>query len=370
MIVRWLVETSGFGRSRRFFVNHTRRFPERKTVPDHPIQLWRCLMKYRITAWINLVVLAVLLSACASPAATPTPQSPVSTSDSNALPSPAPFPLLVTDDLGRKVMVAAMPKRIVSLAPSNTEILFAVGAGDQVVGLTQYCNYPPEASTRRALIGGFSANSISIEKILTLQPDLVVSAGSSHRTVIEALEQINVPVLALDAQNLDGIYKNILMVGQVTGHDTQAQTLVDQMKQRVAAVSDKVKTTPAQERPRVFYEVWDEPLMTAGSATFVHQVIELAGGVNIFADVKEQYPKVSPEVVVARDPDVILGPLTHSNALVASKIAARPGWQPIKAVQKGRIAIVDGDVISRAGPRIVDAIEIVAKLLHPDRFKP
>ncbi len=327
-------------------------------------------MKYRITAWINLVVLVVLLSACASPAATPTPQSPVSTSGSNALPSPAPFPLSVTDDLGRKVAVTAAPKRIVSLAPSNTEILFAVGAGDQVIGLTQYCNYPPETSTGRTVIGGFSANSISVEKIVALQPDLVVSVGTAHKPIIETLEQANVPVLALDAQNLEGIYKNILMAGQVTGHDIRAQTLVDQMKRRVAAVSNRVRTIPAQERLRVFYEVWDEPLMTAGSATFVHQVIELAGGINIFADVKEQYPKVSAEVVIARNPDVILGPSTHGNALAASKIAARPGWQFIRAVQEERISIIDGDVISRAGPRIVDAIEIVATLLYPDRLKP
>jgi iron complex transport system substrate-binding protein len=141
------------------------------------------------------------------------------------------------------------------------------------------------------------------------------------------------------------------------------------MKQRVAAVSDRVKAIPASERVRVFYEVWDEPLTTVGPGTFVHQVIETAGGVNIFADVKEQYPKVSAEVVIERNPDVILGPSSHGSALIADKIAARPGWQPVKAVEKGRIVIVDGDMISRAGPRVVDAIEATAKSLYPDRFK-
>jgi iron complex transport system substrate-binding protein len=319
-------------------------------------------VKSPIVLAIGLAVIGLVMAACAPQASPPPTQALVTT------PGPASFPLAVTDDLGRHVTIASAPKRIVSLAPSNTEILFAVGAGDQVVGLTKYCSYPPEASAGRTVIGGFTANSVSVEKILALQPDLVVAAGSSHRSVIEALEQAHVTILALDAQNLDGIYKNILLAGQVTGHTSQAGKLVDDMKRRVAAVSAKVQTIPAGERPKVFYEVWDEPLMTAGPATFIHQVIELAGGSNIFADAAEEYPRVSPEVVIERNPDVILGPSSHGDALVASKIAARPGWRPIRAVRQGRVAIVDGDLISRAGPRIVDALESVAKLLYPNRF--
>jgi iron complex transport system substrate-binding protein len=324
-------------------------------------------MNRRIISWISLAVLASLLTACSSSTMQPVAQviapTPAVTS------APATFPLTLTDDLGRKVTLPSMPERIVSLAPSNTEILFAVGAGDQVVGLTKYCNYPPDVSKDRAIIGGFAANSISLEKVVSLQPDLVLTAGSSHKTVIEALEKSDVTVYALDAQTLDGIYGNVLAVGQMTGHASEAQMLVDEMKQRMAAVSDKVKTIPANERVRVFYEVWDEPLTTAGASTFVHQVIETAGGVNIFADVKEQYPKVSAETVIERNPDVIVGPSSHGSALIAGKIAARPGWKPVKAVEKERIVIVDGDMISRAGPRIVDAIEVVAKNLYPERFK-
>ena len=323
-------------------------------------------MKSRVVSTIGPAVIGLALAACAPQAL---PPAPPPTQASVTTPAPASFPLAVTDDLGRKVTFGAAPRRIVSLAPSNTEILFAVGAGDQVVGLTKYCNYPPEAGAGRTAIGGFTANSISVEKILALQPDLVVAAGNSQKPVIEALEQTHVMVVALDAQDLDGIYKNIFLAGQITGHTSQAGALVDQMKRRVAAVSDKVKTIPTGERLRVFYEVWDEPLTAAGPTTFIHQVIELAGGSNIFADVKEQYPQVSPEVVIERNPDVILGPSSHGSALVASKIAARPGWQPIEALQKERIAIVDGDIISRAGPRIVDALESVAQLLYPDRFK-
>ncbi len=319
-------------------------------------------MKSRVVSMIGLAAVGLILAACAPQASPPPTQAALTT------PAPTSFPLAATDDLGRKVTLASIPRRIVSLAPSNTEILFAVGAGDQVVGLTKYCNYPPEAAAGRTAVGGFTADSISVEKVLALQPDLVMAAGSSQKPVIEALGQAHVTVLALDAQNLDGIYKNILLAGQVTGHTPRAGALVDDMRRRVAAVSAKVKAIPAGARLKVFYEVWDEPLMTAGPTTFIHQVIELAGGSNIFADAAQEYPQVSPEAVIERDPDVILGPSSHGSALVASKIAARPGWQPVKAVRQGRIAIVDGDVISRAGPRIVDALESVAKLLYPDYF--
>ncbi len=319
-------------------------------------------MKSYAISIICLAAIGLIGVACAPQAAPPPAEAAATT------PAPASFPLTATDDLGRKVTLASVPRRIVSLAPSNTEILFAVGAGGQVVGLTKYCNYPPEAAAGRTVIGGFTADSISVEKILALRPDLVVAAGSSQKPVIEALEQAQVTVLALDAQNLDGIYKNILLAGQATGHAAQAGALVDGMKRRVDAVSAKVKAIPAGARLKVFYEVWDEPLMTAGSPTFIHQVVELAGGSNIFADAAQDYPQVSPEAVIERDPDVILGPSSHGSALVASKIAARPGWQSVKAIRQGRIAIVDGDTISRAGPRIVDALESVAKLLYPDRF--
>jgi len=355
----WLVkEPEGY------FVHHT----ETVCLAGAPFDFGGRQVRRCTIVRISLAILAWVLAACSS--LTPRPAAQVIASTSSALFAHNVFPLALTDDLGRQVTLPSAPKRIVSLAPSNTEILFAVGAGDQVVGLTQYCNYPPEASQGRTVIGGFAANSISVEKIMSLQPDLVLAAGSEHKMVIEALEKSNVTVFALDAQTLDDIYGDLLAIGQMTGHAPEAQSLVGKMKLRVAAVSDKVKAIPASERVRVFYEVWDEPLTTAGPGTSVHQVIETAGGINIFADVaREQYPKVSAEVVIERNPDVILGPSSHGSALIAAKVAARPGWQSVKAVEKGRIVIMDGDMISRAGPRVVDAIEAVAKNLYPDRFK-
>lgn len=320
-----------------------------------------------------LILLTTLLVAtvvaCASPAVAPvqTP-APATATLAPSTAVPADFPVTLTDDLGRKVTVLALPQRIVSLAPSNTETLFAVGAGDQVVGVTEYCNYPPEAQTRE-IVGGFSAKTISVEKVVSLEPDLVFSVGELQRPVINALDQIGVPVFALDPGNFQEVYESIEIVGQLTGHETEAAEVVADMKARMTAVTEKIRAIPEDERPTVFYEVWHEPLMTAGPATFIGQLIELAGGENIFADVNEEYPQVSAETVIQRAPDVILGPDSHGEELTAEKIKKRPGWEDIDAVQEGRIYLVDGDIVSRSGPRLVDALETIARDLQPDLFQ-
>lgn len=321
-------------------------------------------------------LLAVVTLAACGPAAAPEPKAavatatPVSFTPTSRPPATtsAGFPVTLTDDLGRQVTISAPPQRIVSLVPSNTEILFAVGAGQQVVGVTEYCDYPPEAQTREK-IGGFSAKTISVEKIVALEPDLVLSAGEIQQSVIEALEQAEIPVFALAPERLAGVYHNIETVGRLTGRETQAAEVVAEMQDRVAAVTEKSQQIPEDKRPAVFYEVWDEPLMTAGPTTFVGELIELAGGKNIFADVSEEYPQVSAETVIQRDPDVVLGPDTHGEELIAENIKARPGWENIRAVKEGRIYLVNGDIVSRSGPRLVDALEAIARTLHPDLFQ-
>jgi len=279
----------------------------------------------------------------------------------------AAFPLTLTDDLGREVTVETKPQRIVSLAPSNTEILFAVGAGEQVAGVTTYCNYPQEAQTREQ-IGGFSAETMSVEKIVALEPDLVLSTGKLHETVVEALEQVGGTVYAVDAETFDQVYASIEVIGQMAGYNEQATNLVAQMKERVAAVESVVAEIPHEERPTVFWETWDDPLMTAGPTTFAGQMIEKGGGVNLFADVTKRYAQISIEEVLQRNPDVIMGPDSHGEALTADQVATRPGWETVKAVQDGRIYVINGDITSRAGPRIVDGLEMIARALHPDRF--
>jgi len=211
-------------------------------------------------------------------------------------------------------------------------------------------------------------NTISVEKIVSLEPGLVFSAGEFQQPVIDALQAAGIAVFALDATTFEEVYANILSVGQLTGHEDEALQAIAEMQDRVAAVQDRIADVPDDQRPKVFWEVWDEPLMTAGPTTFTGQMIALAGGISIFADVTEQYPQISAEEVINRNPDVILGPDTHAEALTAEKIQERPGWSAVRAVQDGRIFLIDGDVSSRPGPRLADGLEDIAQALYPDRF--
>lgn len=295
-----------------------------------------------------------------TPTATPTPPPPT--------PTPiAGFPVTVTDALGRRVTLEAPPRRIVSTAPSNTEMLFAIGAGDRVVGVTRFDNYPPEVQ-ELPQVGGFSPDTISVEAIVGLRPDLVLITGGIQAPLAEALEAAGLRVLALYARTLEDVFQNLLLLGDLTGQREEAVRLVARLTERVTRVTERVADIPEEERPTVFYEVWDEPLITAGARSFIGQLIELAGGRNLFGDLDEAFPIVSAEEVIARNPDVILGPDTHAEKLTPSAIAGRPGWDGIRAVREGRIHLIQGDIVSRPGPRLVDALEEIARLLHPDRF--
>jgi iron complex transport system substrate-binding protein len=318
-------------------------------------------------AYRFLMTTVILLTIATSCGPTPAPQ-PISTPALPPTPEPAAFPLTITDNLGRDVTVETKPQRIISLAPSNTEILFAIGAGDQVVGITTYCNYPPEAQDREQ-IGGFSAKTISVEKIVALEPDLVFSVGEIQRPAIEALGQVDITVVALDPNDFDEVYATIELMGRLTGHEQEAAQIVADMKARVAAVRERVATIPEEERLTVFWETYDEPLMTVGAASFTHQLIELAGGVNIFADLTETYPQVNAEEVVKRNPAVIMGADSMGDKLTTELVGQRPGWGQVQAVQDGRIHLFNGDMVSRTGPRLAQVLEEMARALYPDVFE-
>ncbi|HEX5692855.1 MAG TPA: helical backbone metal receptor, partial [Roseiflexaceae bacterium] len=328
-----------------------------------------------------LIVLSMVLVACGGapvaqpPAAAPTnaPASPVAPTVMPTSAAPAATAgtsdgtLTVNDDLGRAVTLPATPQRIVSLAPSVTEILFAVGAGPQVVGDTKFCNYPPEAKALPK-IGGFSAKSISVEAVVGLKPDLVIAGTASQKPVVESLEALKVPVLVLAPSSFDAVYTSIQQIGAVTGHAAQAEQVISQMRERVEAVTAKIAGIPAAERPKVFWEVSDDPLITSGPNTFIGQMITLAGATNIFADAAENYPTVSAEAVIERNPPVILGPASQSDKLSAAVLKARPGWSDIQAVRDGRVYLLDDEITSRPGPRLADGLEALATALYPAQF--
>ena len=273
-----------------------------------------------------------------------------------------------TDALGNKVVLTNSAQRIVSLAPSITEILFEIGAGGQVVGRTDYCNYPAEVLSLPS-IGGFSAESISLESIIALEPDLVIGGSIYQAEIIKALQEAGIPAFVSQPASLAEIKDSLSLFGQITGRADEAAAVADEMQARIDAVTQAVSSVPADQRPAVFYEVWHEPLMSANGKTVVGELIELAGGVNIFAGLPDEYPTVSVEQIVEVDPKFIIGPSSHSDQLTTEMIGAREGWGDMYAVKNNAIYIVDGDIVSRYSPRIVIVLEQFAKILHPDLFK-
>lgn len=273
--------------------------------------------------------------------------------------------LLLKDGLGREVRLAAPARRIISLSPANTELLFAVGAGAHVIGVTTECNYPPEARERDK-IGGFTPNTMSLEKLLGLAPDLVVGQGTQrmHQPIAEILQPHGVPVLLLDAAGVEDVFRNLRLLGEATGNQVRAAEIVADLEKRLEAVRTRVGVRPREQRPRVFYQVWDQPLMTAGKGTFTSQLIDLAGGVNIFDDLAQQYPQISEEEVVRRNPGLIVAPGHGILQTRREQILSRPGWQGVEAIRTKRIAFVDEDLVSRPGPRVVAGLEQIADILH------
>lgn len=276
----------------------------------------------------------------------------------------ASFPLTLTDGLGRQVTIEAPAQRIVSLLPSNTEALFALGLGDRVVGVTEFDNYPPEAQTKQ-IIGGMTTNTISLETILALEPDLVLAQDDLHLSVIEALEENGLTVFATNTKQLTDIYRTINWIGQMTGVQDRAEALTMQIQQDISAIITRIDEVPADQRPTVFYEVWVDPLLTAGPRTYIGQMITLAGAQNIFDDVTQDFPEISAEEVVARNPAVILSAEHNSDNLTDEALAGRPGWSEIEAVKNGRVYLLNDDVISRPGPRVALALRAMVEVLYP-----
>lgn len=271
--------------------------------------------------------------------------------------------MTLTDQAGRTVIIEKIPERIVSLSPSNTEIAFSIGLDKKIVGVTDYCNYPEEALTKQK-IGGFE--NPNLEASIALKPDLVL-AGDKHEDVIKKLEEMGIPVLYLSPTSLEEVYASMELTAEATGSQERAAEVIAGMKERVQKIQEKLDAVPEEKRPRVYYEVYSKPLMSAGNQSIIHEVITLAGGRNIFADISERYPKISDEAVVERDPQVILHPKQHGSEDIAGDVFVnRPVWEKITAVKEDRIYRIEADAISRPGPRLVDAIEEVAALLYPD----
>jgi iron complex transport system substrate-binding protein len=273
--------------------------------------------------------------------------------------------LVVVDDSGEEVVLDLPAQRIVSLAPSNTEVLFAMGLGDKVVGVTDYCNYPPEAMEKES-VGGYSEPDL--EMVVSLDPDLVVTTSMHAAEVTPALKDRELIVVTLDPTDINGVLDNIYMLGKLTGMDDAADDLVQNMQASMKEVTDGVEGTTT--RPRTLYVVWPDPLWTTGSGTFAHEIIEMAGGENIAGDL-EDWATMSLEAVVERNPEVIvvITGTGDSMDVPLETIKNDTRLATTDALKNDRVYQIDGDLAGRPGPRLVEALHEFARFIHPEVFQ-
>ncbi|MBE9503078.1 MAG: cobalamin-binding protein [Proteobacteria bacterium] len=268
---------------------------------------------------------------------------------------------IFSDDLKRTVEIKQTPSRIVSLAPSITEILFALDLNKEVVGVTQFSNYPP-ATKGIKKVGSYI--KLNIEVIVGLSPDLIIAtADGNPRESVEKLEELGIPVFVIYPKKMVDIYRNLRAIGAITGKIVEAERLASSLEGRINAIANKVRNSP---RPKVFLQLGTNPLYTAGKGTFMDQLIELAGGVNIVGGSLVRYPAYSMEEVLSRNPDFIFSTLMDGNNADIKVFWKK--WDTLSAVKSGRIFSINPDLVNRPSPRIADGLEAIAKKIHPEIF--
>ena len=268
----------------------------------------------------------------------------------------------LTDDAGRRVSVPVPTNRVISLAPNLTEIVFAIGAGDRLVGRTTYCDFPAEA---KAVAAVGDTLQPSLERIISLQPQVVLISTSSQLEVFtKQLQNQNIAVFVTDPRDLDGVFRSIEQIGLILGHTQQAEQLIQNLRDRTRAVEEAVKGRPPV---RVFYQLSAEPLYTAGHDAFVTDLMRRAGAMSVTADVPGAWPKYSNESALAAQPEAIIlptgGSMGAANSTVTEALAKS------SAALQGRVYKINDDHLTRPGPRSVDGLEAMARALHPEAFK-
>lgn len=263
----------------------------------------------------------------------------------------------LTDELGRTVAVPDHPQRLICLAPSVVDDVYSLGAGADVIAVSDYTTYPDDA-TRKPSIG--APLNPSLEKIISLHPDLVLGTGDmNHMPVIDQLARYGIPVFVVNPHGVAGIYLSIASLGHALNRDSDAARLLGDLKAREQHVHDRVRSKPVI---RLFMPVWYDPIVTAGKHAFITELIGAAGGSSITDDIAQEWPQVSLEAVIARHPDALL--LIRGSKISVADLAGRPGWQAMSAVREGRVYYVDKR-IELPSPAAIYAMEDLAKQLHP-----
>jgi len=307
--------------------------------------------KRNLVLLLAVLTISVLLSACYAGSNNSTPPA-----EQQHEPG---YPLTITDFLEREITIEKAPERIVSLAPSTTEILFALGAGEKVVGVTDYDDYPEEVK-KLPKVGGFKGPNM--EAIAAQNPDIVFASSLSGKSSMEALENLGIPVVVLEAKGIQEIYKSIEILGRITGTAAEGEKLFNEMKSKLDTIKEKVS---GLSKPKVFYIVDLNGNYTAGKGTFIDELINLAGGLNVAGEA-EGWVQYSVEKIVEQNPDIII---TAPHAGDINSIKTATGYKETEAVKNDRVFVVsDDNIISRASYRIVQGLEEIAKYLHPEAF--
>ncbi|MEW6545006.1 MAG: cobalamin-binding protein [Nitrospirota bacterium] len=272
-------------------------------------------------------------------------------------------PRTFVDDLGRKIFLAKPPARVVSLAPSVTESLFAIGLDQEIVGVTEYCDYPPQARTRPKV--GYARPNI--EAIVALQPDLVLAPREFMRAdVLGKLEQLKIPVYIIEARTIEDVPSNILTLGRMFERAPAANQVAARIRERIASVKQKTAALP---RLRLLYVLNSQPLITVGPGSFIHHLIELAGGTNVAARAAVPYPRLNMEEVLKEDPQVIVFPVGSAEGISEADRQLWQRWSMLSAVRQGRLHTIPSDLLNRPGPRIVDGLDRLVRIVHPEAFE-
>jgi iron complex transport system substrate-binding protein len=268
-----------------------------------------------------------------------------------------------TDEIGRKVEVPTAVKRIVSLAPNLTEIVFALGEGDQLAGDTDFCDYPAEA-TRKPRVGG--PINPNLEQVVSLAPDLVLATKAiNRRETVEALARIGLPVYVTDPHSVDDMIASVEHIGNVLHAERTAAPLVEDLRERLSNLDRRIAGTVPR---RVLFVVWTDPLISIGRGTFIADALRRAGARSV-VDASAEWPRVNLEEIVRLQPEVLVFASAHAGDTQheIDALRARPGWRSVEALRRGSIVIVS-DAINRPAPRMVDAVEQLARAFHPDSF--
>jgi iron complex transport system substrate-binding protein len=301
---------------------------------------------------IAAVIGALTLTACSSPATT-------STTSSNTY----------SDDIGRTVTIQSIPQRIVSLSPSNTEIVYALGLQDELVGVTSDDDYPADAQTK-PIVSDYSTTDL--EKVVAAKPDLVLADSLQQHDVVPALEKLGITVFVMTPPDINGIFHDIQVLGQITGKTQAAAALVAGMQSGIKSVTDKTAKLTGAQKLRVLYVTWYDPIWTAGSNTMIQFLIDQAGGTNIAAGLSG-YATISLEEVVQQNPQVIIVMSsmgsTGSNDPSLNYVKTNDQLKSTDAVKNGQVYEVNADIFARTTPRIVDGLQILATYIHPELFK-